>query len=153
MTSSLDAPKYFEGWWGCHVDIVVEAFTLYRASTFVSLKIGEVVTLHRSKPEVQKPGGKKVKEDSIVRSVYSEFFVVCISPELKNFLSFSRSFKNSKDIEIGRIAEHDSEWISKLMDIDILTLNGTCVDVPKKFNSGMPQRSSSTLWLCSFHPT
>lgn len=60
------------------------------------------------------------------------------------------SFKNSKDIEIGRIAEHDSEWISKLMDIEILTLKGTCVDVPKKFNSGMHNISPS---LAFTHPT
>lgn len=51
-----------------------------------------------------------------------------------------RSFKNSKGQEVGRISEVDAAWIAKLLDLDLLTFTGQCVDVPRHFRSGTSER-------------
>lgn len=95
-------------------EIVVEGYTSYRASTFCSFVTGEKVTLHRTKPSISsdKKAVKKGKEDTIVR------------------------FKNSKDIEVGRVVEREAEWISRLLDLDMASFEGVAIDVPVKFSAG-----------------
>lgn len=93
---------------------------LFSQSALSSLKNGEAITLARIKPAATK-AGKKMKEDTIVR------------------------FKNAKGIEVGRVAEFDAAWISKLLDLDMATFAGTAIEVAKKFHSGTSQRSNSFL--------
>ncbi|KAI5480346.1 hypothetical protein MNV49_000921 [Pseudohyphozyma bogoriensis] len=94
-------------------DIIVEGYTLYKASTFCSLKPNEAISLQRSKPDPPPPGKKAPKkEKSIVR------------------------FMNSKGTIVGRVAEVDAEWIAKLIDLDYAHFTGTCVSIDKNFSSG-----------------
>jgi hypothetical protein len=42
-----------------HADVFVEAFALASQSSFVTLKAGEEITLHRIKPKITETDGKK----------------------------------------------------------------------------------------------
>ncbi|KAL8292853.1 hypothetical protein RQP46_000547 [Phenoliferia psychrophenolica] len=72
---------------------------------------GEAISIHRTKPDPPPPG-KKPKTDSIVR------------------------FHNSKGATVGRVNDTDSVWVSKLLDLSIISFTATCVECPSKFRSG-----------------
>ncbi|GAA5986669.1 hypothetical protein JCM10908_003851 [Rhodotorula pacifica] len=99
-------------------DVFVEAFALASCSSFVTLKSGEAITLHRIKPKITETDGKK----SAATKKKFEHDVV--------------RFKNTKGIEVGRIARDDGAWLAKLLDHDILKVTGYCVACPEKFRSG-----------------
>ena len=42
-----------------HADVFVEAFALASQSSFVTIKAGEEITLHRIKPKITETDGKK----------------------------------------------------------------------------------------------
>lgn len=46
------------------------------------------------------------------------------------------SFRNSKNIEVGRVSEQDASWMSKLLDLDMVSFTGTCADCSRNFRSG-----------------
>lgn len=48
-------------------------------------------------------------------------------------------------MEVGRISEKDAIWISKLMDLEMLSFEGTSIDVPKNFKSGVSPPAPSLL--------
>lgn len=37
---------------------------------------------------------------------------------------------------MGRVSEADAEWLSKLYDLGMVNVSGTCIVVPHKFHSG-----------------
>ncbi|GAA5855673.1 hypothetical protein JCM8547_001639 [Rhodosporidiobolus lusitaniae] len=101
-------------------EVFVSAFALASQSTFVRLKMGERITLQRSKIELTKKeleakGGKarqKQLENEVVR------------------------FSNTRGIEVGRIAKDDAFWLAKLMDDNLLEVEGYVVHVREGFRSG-----------------
>ncbi|KWU47480.1 hypothetical protein RHOSPDRAFT_30907 [Rhodotorula sp. JG-1b] len=99
-------------------DVFVEAFALASQSSFVTIKAGEEITLHRIKPKITETDGKK----SAATKKKFEHDVV--------------RFKNTKGIEVGRIARDDGAWLAKLLDHDLLKVTGYCVACPDKFRSG-----------------
>ena len=58
---------------------------------------------------------------------------VSLTPEGSSGVS---RFKNTKGIEVGRIARDDGAWLAKLLDHDLLKVTGYCVACPDKFRSG-----------------
>mgnify|MGYP001559437123 FL=1 len=115
---------------GGRPEVIVEGYTLYRESSFTKLKPGEAITVHRPKPETPAPG-KKASSDSIVRSACPTLLARALL--MRDGIA---RFKNSNGVEIGRISEKDASWISKLLDLEILSLAGTCVHCEKGFKSG-----------------
>lgn len=107
------APTASISTWTTHYfdSIVASGYMLYKNSSMCSLKEYEAVTLSRITPAVG-TSKTKTKEDSIVR------------------------FKNSKGIEVGRLAEADASWIAKLMDLKMATFEGTVLQCAKEFRSG-----------------
>jgi DNA repair protein RAD5 len=95
---------------------MLTGYMLFKSSSLCSLKLDEQVTLSRSiqpQPQPQTQSKKSsIKLDTIVR------------------------FKNSNNLEVGRISELDAQWISKLMDLNICSFKGSTIQVPKNFHSG-----------------
>ncbi|KAM0788905.1 hypothetical protein ACM66B_002987 [Microbotryomycetes sp. NB124-2] len=93
-------------------DIVIQGYALYSYGAFCKLQVGEAISIQRSTPKPLAPGQKRSKQDDhIVR------------------------FRNSKQQEVGRIAEVDASWISKLLDLGMISFTGHCVDCPPNFRS------------------
>lgn len=100
--------------WETHFfgDFVTSGWTLCRSGAFTSLKPGDAITLHRPQRATMVDEKKAKKDDIIIR------------------------FKNPKGVEVGRIGESDASWMAKLMDLQVVTFTGTCVDAPKAFQTG-----------------
>lgn len=96
-------------------DIVVEGYALV-SSTFRKLKVGEQVTITR--PDVVADAEKSNKKSS--------------KPENNTIVRFN----NSKGSEVGRVSERDAMWMSKLIDLGIVSFAGTCLDVKANFKAG-----------------
>ncbi|KAK4055576.1 DNA helicase rad5 [Microbotryomycetes sp. JL201] len=93
-------------------DIVIQGYALYSYGAFCKLQVGEAISIQRSVPKPLAPGQKRSKKDDhIVR------------------------FRNSKQQEVGRISEVDASWMSKLLDLGMISFTGHCVDCPRNFRS------------------
>ncbi|GAA6039077.1 hypothetical protein JCM8097_005308 [Rhodosporidiobolus ruineniae] len=110
-------------------EVFVRAFASASRSTFVRLKSGDKVTLTRIKPkkldEAEKGAKAKNKksENNIVR------------------------FANERGIEIGQVKADDAAWLAKLMDLDLLRVEGYCVHIDENFRSGSDISLSLTIYL------
>ncbi|GAA5955129.1 hypothetical protein JCM3765_003203 [Sporobolomyces pararoseus] len=101
-------------------DVIVKGYAIASQSTFVTLKPGDPIKLYRV----------KLSSTSLEESKKS-------TSAAKKFEQEIVKFQNSKNgIDVGRLSKKDSNWLSKLMDHDLLSITGFAAEVPFQFKSG-----------------
>ncbi|BGP15266.1 DNA helicase rad5 [Rhodosporidiobolus nylandii] len=109
--------KWTERYFG---DVLISAYALSSQSSFVRLRSGDKVTLQRVKPEpVDLNASAKEKKK-----------------KAKNEENWVVRFANPLGIDVGRIKSDDAVWLAKLLDLEVVSVEGTVAYVGEGFRSG-----------------